>query len=161
MKRMKRIIALVLTLTMLTVLFAACTLEPNDNGGKNNGDENEVEKEKALDISEYTIVRPDKAADNVISVTSFLKSEILLNTGAVLRVSADVDSQSEYEILIGETEKDASKAALKKLDDKKNKEAFIIDITENKIAIVGFSDEDTVLGVKHFINEYLITCNIH
>ena len=147
-----RILLLALSSVILLGNFIGCSSDST----KNDSDKN---KENMYDISSYTLIRPDATSSNVIKVTSVLKNEIKKHTNADLTVAIDVDAPASKngEILIGNTDRSESKDALDLLKSKASKEAFIIKETNGKIAIVGLSDDDTVLGVRHFINEYVET----
>lgn len=147
-----KILVFLLSFVILLGAFIGCSKK----GTKNDSGKN---KENMYDISSYTLIRPDATSSNVIKVTSVLKNEIKKHTNADLTVAIDVDAPASKngEILIGNTDRSESKDALDLLKSKASKEAFIIKETNGKIAIVGLSDDDTVLGVRHFINEYVET----
>ncbi len=60
------------------------------------------------------------------------------------------------EILVGDTNRKESESALAKLKESGHEHAYTVEATDNKIVIVGLSDGDTVIGVKNFINRYIL-----
>lgn len=148
-------IALVLLLASILSLFAACekpTKEPP--AGEENKD--------LIDISGYTIVRFEKCKPSVKRKTTALKNSIKDSLGLNLSVQEDwynpnnPPDPNAKEILIDETNRTESKNAIAKLNENDDENAFIIDITENKIAIVGKTHGATLRGISYFINNYVM-----
>ncbi len=148
-----KIIALVIVIASLLAVFTACTEE------KPGPDE--VKKE-LLDISEYTIIRLDTSDKRVISKTAKLKTTIKETLGVDLAVKSDwyaptnVPDPNAKEILIDQTNRQESADALAKLEEKEG-DAYIIDITENKIVILGKTDYSTLRGITYFMTNYVLT----
>ncbi len=151
-----RLFASVLLLTVTLAIFASCQKD-----GKPS-DENAV----GIDLTGYNIVRVDSAEQILSKMTSSFKKSILSSTKAELAVKTDYVKRDEEldsdidknakEILVGDTNRTASKEALAELAEKGYKNGYIIKVTENKIVIVGTRDSDTVLALKYFINNYVL-----
>ena len=133
-------------------IFAGCKKDPPkiDEGNKN-----------LLDISGYTIVRYEKAKVKVTKKTATLKNAIEDKLGLTLSIEEDwynpntPPDPNAKEILIDKTNRKESQDALAKLENKEG-DAYIIEITENKIVIVGKTDLSTIRGINYFINNYVI-----
>ena len=149
MKNTKTLLKAVSVILCSTFLFSAligCTDEPTETPATPEG---------FMDISGFTIVRPDNTTDHIIDYTASLKKAIKDNIGAELTVSLDDTAESEKEILIGATNRAASALALEKLAEATSEDSYIIDITENKICIVGTTDNATLRAIKIFKEEYV------
>ncbi len=108
-------------------------------------------------VSAYTIVRSEDASDTVISATSKLYSAmsqkfsgIKLKTDMVIEGNADF-TESEYEILVGSTNRDESVLVQEQL--KKND--YTICLEGKKLIIAGGTDEATVTAIDIFINDFV------
>ncbi len=152
-KTLYRIIAIVIALASLLAVFTACTEE------KTGPDE--VKKE-LLDISGYTIIRRDASDKSIVSKTVNLKNALKEALGVELAVKSDwyaptnVPDPNAKEILVDQTNRQESADALAKLEEKEG-DAYIIDITENKIVILGKTDGSTLRGIAYFIKNYVMT----
>ena len=156
MKTTQRIVSVLLLLAMLFALFASCS------SGKKKDDKKEpgpTEKDNYMDISEHLILRPYSGSSKVAAAAGLLKEKLIKYTGSDMSMIVDlnVEKESNLEILVGLTNRQASKDAAEKLASVAEKEAFIIDIKDSKIAIIGTSDDDTILAVKYFINNFVKT----
>ena len=146
-----RVIALVIALVSALALFASCQKEP----------QNAEDPKTLLDISGYAIVRYEKAQVKVSKKTTVLKNAIEETLGLSLSVQEDwynpntPPDPNAKEILIDKTNRKESADALAKLENKEG-DAYIIEITENKIVIVGKTDLSTIRGINYFINNYVI-----
>ena len=121
----------------------------------------EEKPKEYIDIGEYTIVRRDASETRVTRETTALKKTIESALGASLTVTTDwynpntPPDPNAKEILIDKTNRKESSDALAKLDGKE-KDAYLIDITENKIVILGKSTLSTVRAIKQFVKEYVM-----
>ncbi len=144
-----RLLSLLIALSFVTAAFCAC-------GGENPGEE----KKEYLDISGYTIIRRDTSDARVTSETSAFKKTIESMLGITLTVKTDwyaptnAPDPNAKEVLIDLTNRQESSDALAKLEDKED-DAYIIDITENKIVILGKTTLGTVRAMKYFVNNYV------
>ncbi len=139
-------VSIILCAAFLFAALIGCTDETTETPATPEG---------LMDISGFTIVRPDNTTDHIIDYTASLKKAIKENVGAELTVSLDDTAESEKEILIGETNRAASASALEKLAEATSEDSYIIDITENKICIVGTTDNATLRAIKIFTEEYV------
>ena len=147
-----KVIALVIALISVLSIFASCQKEPQNN---------EEENKNLLDISGYAIVRNSKSHAKVTKKTASLKSAIEEKLGLDLAVAEDWYNPNNppdlnaKEILIDKTNRKESADALAKLENKED-DAYIIEITENKIVIVGKTELSTMRAISYFINNYVI-----
>lgn len=147
MKKFKSFINVISVFMILTMIFCSC------GSSKDSEKSNEL-----LDISSFTIIREDKSSKDVTAQTVLLKKYILAVTGLSLTVRVDYDVpeiEGAKEILIGQTDRSATKNALKKLAEKDISDGYIIDISDNYIVIVGTSDYATVRAIKVFKEKYV------
>ncbi len=139
-----KIMSSVFALSIIISSFSACKKEPSDETNQ-YGD--------ALDISGFTIVRAD-GVDPDIAIK--VKNQILEKLECELSVKIDTDTpETDKEILIGNTNRAASSSSLAKIKEKTDNDAYIIDITDTKIVIVGTSDKATERAVKVFLYDYV------
>ena len=147
-----RIIALVIVLASIISVFTAC----------NEDKKPDEEKKELLDISAYAIVRYDASESSITKKTARLKNAIKDTLGVELAVQSDwynpntPPDPNAKEILIDKTNRKESSDALAKLEGQDG-DAYIIDITENKIVIVGTTDGATLRGMFYFIKNYVMT----
>lgn len=147
-----RVLALVVLLASLLSLFAACEKEPPVVEGN----------EDIIDISKYTIVRFENCKASVKRKTTDLKNVIKDSLGLSLSVEEDwynpnnPPDPNAKEILIDETNRKETQDAIAKLSENNEENAFIIDITENKIVIVGKTYGATLRAISYFINNYVM-----
>ncbi len=163
MKKFKLFLTVLLIISTLIMMLVSCK-EKNDGTPSVS---TPAEESDMTNITGYKIVRKDKANDTLKKMVSNFKKSILDATKADLEVTTDFIKGGEApdentdknakEILVGETNRSTSISALNKLSEKKYENGFIIEVVENKIIILGTSDNDTVLGLKYFINNYVIT----
>ena len=106
-------------------------------------------------IKNYKIVFPESGDTKVSAVASVLKKEILRYTDTDIEIVKDTVEAAEYEIIVGLTSRQESEASLATLKTYAGKEIFSVRIVGKKIVIIGLSDDDTVLGVKYFVKNYL------
>ncbi len=150
---MKKLLSVLLTLACILsslVMLASCNNDPT----KNQPDDNN------LDISEYTIIRSDKASKDISTAVKTFKQAIKSSTKADLTVSTDflrkgdtVD-ESKAEILVGPTNRNATKEAQALLDESEG-DNFIIRFIGNKIVILGNDDASVMHALKYFIVNYV------
>ena len=147
-----KVIALVIALISVLSIFASCQKEPQND---------EEENKNLLDISGYAIVRNSKSHAKVTKKTASLKSAIEEKLGLDLAVAEDWYNPNNppdlnaKEILIDKTNRKESQDALAKLEEKEG-DAYIVEITENKIVIVGKTELSTMRAISYFINNYVI-----
>ncbi len=155
MKNIFRLFTIMLLISIVLTIFASCKNRDDATGEK-----------VGIDIKDYKIIRVDSSEQNLTNMTVKFKKSILNNVKAELTVKTDFVKRDEEldsdidknakEILIGDTNRTASKEALDELSAKGYKNGYIIKATENKIVIVGTRDSDTIMGLKYFINTYVL-----
>ncbi len=118
------------------------------------------ENNASLDISGYTIIKPDVTSKDITETIANFKKLLLSYTGAELKVSSDwynptqTLDESGYEILIGNTNRTLSAEVAKELEASEDENSFIIKVTDNKIAILGKNDDTTRKALKYFLLNY-------
>ena len=150
------------TCLIIVSLILTCAVSckgGNDSSSDESGSSDDYGNIPLFDIAEFSIVRDGDCSTGVTSQTARLKDTISSKIGISLKVSLDDDDAAPdaKEILIGQTNRVASEAALTKLSAATKKEAFIIDITDNAIVIVGSTEAATERALKVFINNYVLT----
>lgn len=103
-------------------------------------------------ISEYRIVRSDSADGTVKNAASTLSDALSEVIGSKPKMATDFGGESEYEIIVGETKRDASTSAYALLSSDLD---YVIKKDGNKIVIIGKSSESTEKAVKYFIQNYV------
>ncbi len=136
----RRILCLLLALLMVLPLLAAC----NKNG-------------KPVDIvkkgeSSYTIIYSDnKTATTEKAAATKLRNAIEDATGVKLDLFTDFAPESNTEILVGTTAREASKDALTLIREKD----FVIAYREGKVIVSGGTSAATARAVDYFIENYI------
>ena len=103
-------------------------------------------------ISEYTIIRPENSTDANAKAASELRSYINKITGVQIPVKTDSEPESEYEILVGYTNRSAEgQFDTAKLGD----EGFVIETVGKKLFIAGSGVRGALYGVYTFLEDYL------
>ena len=100
----------------------------------------------AADISKYSLICAQRSSASVMGQFWQLQSQIGQMYGTEPAAETDYTEESEYEILIGATNREESQAFLDGLlwDD------YGYTIIGNKIVIAGHTAEGTLAAVKHF-----------
>ena len=149
---LRRFTAALLCAVSVLQCFSACS--PRDTG--NNGD---TEKPKlpwnAYDISNYTVVYGEGADEKTVRRAKKLSEAISKKLGVTLPVTSDTAAEAEYEILVGNTNRDLSGTVLESLNASTHEDAFAVEIAYKHIAIIGKTTATTVRGVEHFITNYV------
>ncbi len=153
---MKKILALLLALLMVTIGLASCKKkeDPDSTDTTTGGAEESEDVSKRYYIvsggeSDFVLVYPKKAGDSVVQGALEIKGLLKMKTGVDMKVVDDesvaADSGAK-EILIGETNRPESdvKAELAGYND------YIVKLTGNKLVIAGGCDEATVSAVSYF-----------
>ena len=99
MKKLKKAVLLLLALCQLVVCFTACDRTTETEETTSDG----PFAVTAENLSSYTIILPSQASKPLESVASFLKSIISQKHGVNLEIKKDSEAETEYEILIGLT----------------------------------------------------------
>ena len=116
---------------------------------EDNNDENFDPNPKVTiaDLSKYTLICASKTADSTMTQYWKLQSQIEEMIGAKPKAETDYTDAVEFEILVGNTNREESKTFLSGLlwDD------YGYAIVGNKIVIAGHTDEGTTNAMKHFL----------
>jgi len=145
---LSKILSGALLFSLLCTFFVSCKKQENSNSG---GD---------FVLDGYKIVRAAGEDDVAAEYTAKLKNAIAEKTGASLSViTDDVSEASEKEILIGKTNRSASNDGLQYLKTKTSGDAYLIQINENNIVILGTTEMATVRAIKVFIEKYVNVSN--
>ena len=156
MKQTRKILSFVLALSMLITMLVSCTGSDNKkDDDKNNENNTNVDVDTLINIKDYKIVHPKRCVQNIEGVSRALKNEIKEYTKADIAVVDESEAAQELEILIGLTERKESTALYESLTAKVDKQAYAIKIDGKKIVIVGATDDDTILAVRCFMNEFV------
>ena len=150
-----RIISLLLALLMLmggVVTLVSCS-EIED------GLVSLSRKVKDVDVSDYTLVYGDSQGENDYTNTFNTQMERFAGklsdaTGekfSAYTIKRTKSTAADKEILVGRTTRTESENAYAKLQG----EGFIIEVTENKIVILGSSNLYTLMAVSYFAERYL------
>ena len=147
-----RILALVLALLMLmgtAALFSSCA-------GEQDGDVLLSGGSVTVDLSAYTVIFANGLSKTqaTLSLANGFVDRLRAATGAELMRYADNTVEADAagcEILIGLTDRAESAEALELIDG----DGFVIEVTENKIAILGTSHIHLVMAMEYFTERYL------
>lgn len=140
---MKRILSFTLCLLMLVSLvplFASCG--PNSK--------------KKIDLSDYQVIYGNKnlsesADDQIYDFGQTLKDKLGIDLTCMPDLSSESVASEDHEILIGDTMRIESQEA----KDRISGDGYCIEVTKNKIVIVGSSTYFTLLALETFEKEYL------
>ncbi len=144
---LSKILILVLTLSLVLSAFAAC---------KGKEENQETPNEGLLDLTDFKIIRADFPRPQMVNEVVNMKNKIKDVIGPDLPVCIDIDTpESEKEILIGNTDRAASKATLDMLKAQTSEDAYIINITDTKIVINGTTEQAVRRAVKIFMYKYV------
>lgn len=161
---MKRTIALILTLLLSLALFAGCGKADSNNASSSEGGDSAFTTDDVVFVSDdssvYTIVRPENADSTIVKAASSVVLTIKKQYGLkdVKNISDDTnDGSGEYEILIGETNREETAIAKQYLIDNVGGRYcdYIVGSMGNKIVIIGVNDTATEAAVKYFVNNYV------
>lgn len=143
-KRYWKIYAIVL----LALIIAVTAIVWIALAGKNNDDSPEEYAQITMaDLSKYALICASKTANSTMTQYWKLQSQIEDMLGAKPKAETDHIDATEFEILVGNTNREESKTFLSGLlwDD------YGYAIVGNKIVIAGHTDEGTTNAMKHFL----------
>lgn len=142
----KRISFVCLCLAVV-MLLGACQVPPKTEP---NGEE--TEERSAKPLSDFQLVRPDGASDELTAAVMRLNATVKAYLGKSLPIRTDLKAENEtaFEILIGDTHREQSTATLGALSDGD----YVIQSVETekgmKLVIGGSNEENTLLAIKAF-----------
>lgn len=150
---LKRILCIFLSLLML-ISTTACNIGEvgrDEGNGENNITDNTGGDAHTQDAntSPYVIIVPEECSEGVRAAAVSLQSEILKETGYKLEVNTDYvswsDTPNEYEILIGEVDREEIKAdADIKLND------YVVRTIGKKWIVFGGGENATLRAISYF-----------
>ena len=140
-------VAVFLALAIIAAAIVWIVLEGKKNGEpeEENGNYAQISIEE---ISQYTLICASKTANSTMTQYWQLRSQIEKMCGVKLVTETDKNIEAgNFEILVGDTNREESKAFLSNLlwDD------YGYAIVGNKIVIAGHTDEGTTNAMKHFL----------
>ncbi len=164
---MKKVISLLMILVLALGLFVACgegdstdssisgaDSSVNVDGLINTADVNFVENGESV----YRIIRPDGDTE-MFNVAKYLFKEMKNKLGVDVRNMADSTADDDsYEILLGLTNREASKQALAYLEGKSGGRYndFVICTIGKKICIYAYSVATMQEAAEYFFNNYVV-----
>lgn len=168
-----KILCVVLMCLLATLLFAACddgaagesidtTIDSEttviDSTDDSGADEKVIEYILTSDMLKYNVVRPENASTPLIDVTAAFYREIKSIYGDDIRLKDDFVipgnaqySAAEFEILIGNTNRDETAEFMKQL--RVNDYGYTV--IGKKIVIAGGSDDATALAIEKFLDDII------
>lgn len=161
---MKKFISFILALLMMIPIFG-CTDVPEETLPQETTSPETEKEETYLKLIEngellYTLVRPEKCSTTLFSAIKSIKSTIEEKLGISVKDTDDwVQGKpvaGEYisegaEILVGETNRRESREVYLTL----SVGEYAIRAVGNKIVIIGYNDNLTVVATERFINDYI------
>ncbi len=141
---------------LLAVTLVACGNSKTPTA-ETDGGETATQEKATFDLKNYTILCNEFASDAIRKSTVTLQKKIQEQFGIKLQTDTDWVRRGEevpndrFEILIGETNRQASADVLAELqnDRKCHSMDYIIRVTENKVVILGGSEEATLSAVEY------------
>ena len=157
----KRFIGMLLTISMVLVMFAACNKNPVEDveNPDNQQEENQGGEVSAetLDlvvegVSEYVIVYGENASATDKASAIELQNYLKQISGVEIPAVSDSTEAVEKEIIVGKTNReDAANINREEL----GTDGFVIKTTDSKLWIVGGEERGTIYGVYEFLEAYL------
>ena len=166
---MKRLIAIVLTLILMASTIVSCGQKPEEPEPIQTETDSETEARNMVSLLDetgafqYTLIRAELCSEDIRKAGSYLRSsieEILKGHPGRVMIKEDwvqnydaAQIDSQYEILIGMTNRSQSADALALLGESQ----FIIKYYRkvHKIVIIGCTDDHTVMAVDYFFTHYV------
>ncbi len=137
---------------LMLIFCASCGENADVDVGAQTETDNEV---KAPEYFDFTVIRGDGAANEVVSAAAKLQKALEEASGKDVKIGTDYTGftkETKNEILVGVTKREASKTY-----SKMSPRSFVIDYIDSKIVILGGTNADTVEAVDYFLENYLGT----
>ena len=158
MKKFSKILSLLLAVLFVVTAFAACQPADQPTPGGSEGEssteapvETDPPKEPLTLSADYVVVRPMTTSDAVKDAAVSIKDALANATGAKVAISEDYlaagKQPAEYEILVGQTNREESARAIEDL--KYND--YIVSIDGKKLVINAYTDKGITAAVAHAI----------
>ena len=104
--------------------------------------------------SKYKIIIADQAKPIEIAAADSLKKYLYQISNVSFEIVSDINIPSDYELLIGSTNRDESKS-LNKEQEKLGDDGFIIKTIGTKLVFAGGTDKGIIYSIYHFLEKYL------
>lgn len=110
-----------------------------------------------ISLSDYTLIRPDKASERLLDAISDFYGSLIMLTGKSNLFTTDYVPKGEsvdpeaLEILIGHTNRPETQQVLSEISG----DEYAVAVVGKKIVITGKTDSVTVAAVDYFIENYL------
>ncbi len=160
MNKNLKLFSVMLIFVVLISVFAGCGKKDDEAASSGEATALSTADVNFVDAngeSKYSVVRPDDKDYATMSGKVF--REIKSKYAVTPKNTTDIDEKraEDYEILIGDTNREASKAALEllKSEGTRRYHEYLICTIGNDIAIVAFNDEDLEKAVDYFIANYI------
>ena len=169
MQKKLKCLSVVALLLLVAALFGACGRKEEQGSGTTAAEQQtEAPQTAALDLKKFSIICKEDAIEDVRKSTVSVQKKIKEQLGIQLETDTDWVRRGEeipndrYEILIGETNRQASADALNTLknDRKSCSMDYLIRVSGNKIVLIGGSDEATLAAVEYFLSQPTITLDV-
>lgn len=167
MKKFARIICLLIAVSLTVAMFGGCGGDSgNDSGSKPMVNVDEVISKADISFidadgdSTYRVVRPDAGGELYGESAKTIFQAIKNVCGVTARNVSDTEDPEGYaEILIGNTNREASQKAYQVLEAKGSGRVsdYVICSIGDDIAIVANSDDALKKAISHFCNTYIKT----
>ncbi len=102
-------------------------------------------------IGEYTVIRSDTADQEIKDLAAEMRTVISDFCGTQIKIGTDYGSKSQYEILIGETNRPESKNAMKNL----GINDYVIKLDGTKIVVAGGSVSALNAAIEEFYDNFM------
>jgi len=163
---MRKILSMLLALSMMLTVLAACNNEPVVDETPDDGQQqediqpNDPGNEVVSDVlnlvvdgvSDYVIVRGENAYISEVTASTELQKYLKQISGVEIPIVTDATAPVEKEIVVGKTNREADGEFNR---DELGKEGFIIKSTGSKLWLVGGEQRGTLYSVYSFLEEYL------
>ncbi len=162
---MRKILSMLLALSMMLAMLAACNNEPVDpvenpddqQQEENKGNEgDEVDDGKitlvADGLTDYVIVRGENAYISEVTASTELQSYIKQISGVEIPIVTDATAPVEKEIVVGKTNREADGEFDR---DELGSDGLIIKTNGQKLFLVGGEQRGTLYAVYEFLESYL------
>ena len=161
----KKILSILLALSMAQTMLAACNTEPvedvenpNDQQGNNEVVQGDTEIDDGTlklvveGVTDYVIVRGENAYISEVTATTELQSYLKQITGVEIPIVTDATAPVEKEIVVGKTNREADGEFDR---DELGDDGLVIKTNGKKLFLVGGEQRGTLYSVYTFLEEYL------
>ena len=163
MKSKKLLCKLLIGVLAACTLLSSCDKTPADPQGTQGGTESEsvtqelpadwytAETPGVVDLSEYTIIRPEESSQELIKAAAQLRGYINSTCGLDISVKSDSTTAKGKEILVGKTNRPASLAAYENAKEKN----WSVSVVEDNIVLMAGVDGTINLATTWIQNNTL------